>query len=139
MDGRLWFFITNGELTVYGRYLVIPSNTLFIQSFSIPQGEFFIGKNNFLLVGTLSNNSYENNTICLRKTGYAFESKIENNTIDDTINTKWRGSEIGIAFSYIVFSNGKNVFIYLLYLILVFLISITAETEKTSPPSPDIG
>jgi len=108
LDGFLWFFLVTSHGSIFNKYSVKPSNTLLVQSFSVPLWTLILQRNQYLSVGTLSQNSGGNNTICLRRTGTAYSANNINNVDSDTfMNLESRESEMGIALSYVVFSNRK--------------------------------
>ncbi|CAF1416373.1 unnamed protein product [Adineta ricciae] len=102
LDGHLWFFITDIAGFVYRKYSVIPSTTLFTQSFPILKRDFLIERGQFLSVGIFSRGFSENITVCLRTTGHAYSGQLADSINVFETNTKWAGSEFGIAFSYVV-------------------------------------
>jgi len=110
LDGFLWFFLVTSHGSIFNKYSVKPSNTLLVQSFSVPQWTLLLQRNEYLSVGTFSQNSGGNNTICLRRTGNAHSAKNINNSNFQSytfMNLESRESEMGIALSYVVFSNRK--------------------------------
>jgi len=116
LDGFHWFFVTDISGNLLSRYSVIPSNISLNQSFEIPHRQFLISGSQYLSVGTFSNNSNSNLTICLRQTGYVYFSEIVYNISNNKINPQWTGEEFGIALSYVFIAYGKN----LIYIISLF-------------------
>jgi hypothetical protein len=110
LDGFLHFSTVTSHGSILRTYSVKLSNTLLVQSFSVPQGTLFLQRSQYLSVGTFSQNSAGNNTICLRRTGNAHSAKNINNSNFHPytfMNLEPRESEMGIALSYVVLSNRK--------------------------------